>query len=612
MSISEPSALPQASAPVPSGTPDSAFDRIALSLSGGGFRASGYSLGTLNTLYLLGLLDNVHMLSTASGGTITGAFYALWRKRGKPFEAIYREFYAFLEQDTLLPEALRQWKTNVDTDKCNYKLIQAFADVYDRDLYDKARFGAFWEPDTDPANPFHLQSIIFGSTELYSGLTFRFQYAAFMPETITDNKGNTRPGFLIGNGNVHLPSEQARELRIADTVAASSCFPGGFEPLVMPDDFFPADGIQPALLNATGQPIERASIGLVDGGVYDNQGIESLLTANKRNREYRKKSPEFAKNTPAEQALLGPSSLLLISDVDSAGMDLYETPKPGPIRASNSSIGQLGRFQTIAQWVLLALFLMAVFQNSYFGNGSFWGGLLAGLSAVGLLITLGIQWLWNKITGYFKLLGVEIHALALPPFQGLSFTQLGYLLRIRVSSVLTLLSSVFLRRVRGLDYGLVFGSDNGLPPDVIVIPSIIGGIVKENDRPVKPGTPPTSVRSQLEAVVDTVRLGSDMSTTLWWLTDKNRMNAVIASAEITGCYRLLRQFEKQAPDGPRGQELNRRARLIWDAYQIAGEGFHLHPGVLSTLTDKSCTVEQLIERANALNNGKPVSALQTA
>ena len=608
MSVAEPSALPQSS--FQPGTPDSAFDRIALSLSGGGFRASGYSLGTLNALYLLGLLDNVHMLSTASGGTITGAFYALWRKRGKPFETIYRDFYAYLEQDSLLPAALRQWKANIDTDKSNYKLIHAFADVYDRDLYDEARFGAFWEPDPDPANPFHLQSIIFGSTELFSGLTFRFQYAAFLPETITDDKGVVRPGFLIGNGNVHIRSERARELRIADTVAASSCFPGGFEPLVMPDDFYPADGIQPALLNANGQAIDRDRIGLVDGGVYDNQGIESLLTANKRNRVYREKSASFAENTPAERALLDPSTLLLISDVDSAGMDLYDTPKPGPSRAGSSSIGNLGRFRTITQWVLLGVLLLAVFQNSYYGHGSFWAGLLAGLSAVGLLVTLGIQWLWNKITGYFKLLGIEIHALAVPPFQGLSFKQLGYLLRIRVSSVLTLLSSVFLRRVRGLDYGLVFGSDNGLPQDVVVLPSIIGGIVKEHDQPLRPGIPPTSVRNQLEAVYEIVRTGSDMSTTLWWLTDKHRMNAVIASAEITGCYRLLRQFERKAPNGSRGQELNRRARLIWDAYQKAGKDFHLHPGVLSTITDKSCTVDELIARANSLNNAKPVSSLQ--
>lgn len=605
MSLAEPSALPQASTPSPPGTPDSAFDRIALSLSGGGFRASAYSLGTLNVLYLLGLLDNVHMLSTASGGTITGAFYAFWRKQGKPFATIYQDFYTFLEQDTLLSEALRQWKTNIDTDKSNYKLIQAFADVYDRDLYNKARFGAFWEPDPDPANPFHLQSIIFGSTELFSGLTFRFQYAAFLPETITDDKGITRPGFLVGNGNVHIRLERARELRIADTVAASSCFPGGFEPLVMPDDFFPVDSFQPALLNANGQEIERNRIGLVDGGVYDNQGIESLLTANTRNRRYcdlKNPSPALATLLPPQRALLNPSTLLFISDVDSAGMDLYDTPKPGPSRAGSSSIGQLGRFRTIAQWVLLVVFMLAIFQTRYYGHGSFWAGVLAGLSAILLLVMLSIQWLWNKITAYFKLLGVEIHKLALPPLKGLSVKQLGYLLRIRVSSVLTLLSSVFLRRVRGLDYGLVFGSDNGLPPDVVVIPSIIGGIVKEHSRPTRPSTPSTSVRNQLGAVYETVRTGSDMSTTLWWLTDKRRMNAVIASAEITGCYRLLRQFERRAPSGPCGQELNRRAQLLWDAYQKAGENFHLHPGLFSTLKNTACTTDQLIAQANILNN----------
>ncbi len=102
---------------------------------------------------------------------------------------------------------------------------------------------------------------------------------------------------------------------------------------------------------------------------------------------------------------------------------------------------------------------------------------------------------------------------------------------------------------------------------------------------------------------ETVRTASDMSTTLWWLGDKNRMNAIVASAEITLCYRLLRQFERsqKAPDGPIGKELHRRARLIWDAYQQAGNGFRLHPGVLADLSDTQCTVSRLIERANALN-----------
>ena len=612
MSISETTG-PQQSPPVSatpdsatfnSTTPDSVFDRIALSLSGGGFRASAYGLGTLNALYLLGLLDNVHMLSTASGGTITGAFYALWRKRGKSFETIYQEFYDFLRQDKLLKEALVQWKTNIDGDRSNYKLIQAFADIYDRDVYDRTRMDAFWQPDPDPARPFHLQSIIFGATELYTGLTFRFQYAAFLPDTIIGDDGVNRPGFLVGNRNVHIRTERARELRIADAVAASSCFPAGFEPLVMPDDFFPANDIQPALLDGNGQATGKARIALVDGGVYDNQGIESLLRANERNKDHRD-SPAFAANSPAEQHLLGESTVLLIADVDSAGTDLHDTPPPGPTREGNSSIRQLVRNRTIAQWVLLAVFLLALVQSGS-GHGSFGAGLLAGLSAVGLLLTLGIHWGWTKLTDYVKLLGVDIHALALPAFESLSPKQWGYLLRIRLSSVLTLLMSVFLRRVRGLDYGLVFGNDNGLSRGVVVLASIIGGIVREHDAPRKHRSAKPSVRDQLAAVYETVRTASDMSTTLWWQQDSYRMNPILASAELTLCYRLLIRFEKHPPDGPRGNELERRARLLWDAYQQGGKGFRLHPGLLPDVEDITYSqnndrnVARLIQRANAL------------
>ncbi|GAB3809127.1 hypothetical protein GCM10028819_49710 [Spirosoma humi] len=598
-----PSTPPAPQQPPPSsGTPDSAFSRIALSLSGGGFRASTYSLGTLNALYLLGLLDNVHMLSTASGGTITGAFYALWRKQGKQFESIYKEFYEFLQRDTLLNESLRRWKANVDADKGHYKLINAFSDIYDRDLYDNTRFGVFWQPDSDANKPFHLQSIIFGATELYSGLTFRFQYASCMPETITDKRGDVRPSFLVGNGNVHIRSERARELRIADTVAASSCFPGGFEPLVLPYDFFSSDDIQPALLDANGKDIEKDRIALVDGGVYDNQGIESLLNANLRNRDYRKNSSDYSKNSLAEQNLLQPSTLLLIADVDSAGKDLYNTPLPGPTRARGTTFGQLGTVRSTAQWLLLILFVFSLFFSYQYGIGNFWAGLVAGLSAIGLLVALGIRWLWKKLTGYFKLLGLEIHALALPPVKGLSVQQLWYLLTIRLSSVLTLLSSVFLRRVRGLDYGLVFSRHNGLSPDVVVLPSIIGGIVKDFNKSHKADPLHPSVRDELAPIYETVRTASEMSTTLWWLDDKHRLKAIMASAELTLCYRLLRQFEKNPPIGPRGIELRRRATLIWAAFQVGGKCFHLHPGLLQSIEDPTTDVSQFIDQATKLNS----------
>jgi len=58
--------------------------KIGLSLSGGGYRATIYHLGTLRKLKEMELLDKVDVISTISGGSITGAYYGL---KGNDFEA---------------------------------------------------------------------------------------------------------------------------------------------------------------------------------------------------------------------------------------------------------------------------------------------------------------------------------------------------------------------------------------------------------------------------------------------------------------------------------------------------------------------------------------------
>jgi len=60
-------------------------DKIALCLSGGGYRAAGFHLGTLDYLDHLGLRDRVTMLSTVSGGTFIGTSYVLALIDKKPF-----------------------------------------------------------------------------------------------------------------------------------------------------------------------------------------------------------------------------------------------------------------------------------------------------------------------------------------------------------------------------------------------------------------------------------------------------------------------------------------------------------------------------------------------
>jgi NTE family protein len=61
--------------------------KIGLSLSGGGYRATAFHLGTLKKLKELNILDEVEVISTISGGSLTGAYYLLHKDDFENFEA---------------------------------------------------------------------------------------------------------------------------------------------------------------------------------------------------------------------------------------------------------------------------------------------------------------------------------------------------------------------------------------------------------------------------------------------------------------------------------------------------------------------------------------------
>jgi predicted acylesterase/phospholipase RssA len=54
---------------------DAAPGRIGLALSGGGFRASIFHLGVIRRLEELGIMGDIDVVSTVSGGSIIGAYY---------------------------------------------------------------------------------------------------------------------------------------------------------------------------------------------------------------------------------------------------------------------------------------------------------------------------------------------------------------------------------------------------------------------------------------------------------------------------------------------------------------------------------------------------------
>lgn len=573
---------------------DLQFDRIALSLSGGGFRAAAYGLGTLKTLHLLGLLGNVHLLSTASGGTLVGMYYAQRHKANPttPFAAIYQDFYAWLEQDTLLAHALDRWKERLTTP--NYKLINAFADVYNQELYANMRFDIFWQETLPPTPLFHLQSIIFGATELYSGLTFRFQHSAFLSA-----RQKLKDSYVVGNGNVSISSHHARQLRLGDIVAASSCFPGGFEPLVMPDDFWPAaiETEKPILRKGyTGGNLPVSRIALLDGGVYDNQGIESLLLANERNSRHRK-NPALS---PEQAALLEPSTLYLIADVSGANKGLYQAPEPRPTTGSSPTLPQLGRYVGLILLLLLALATGLAWHETT----RFWGGLLTGIALVVAGVVGGLALVsWRKANELLGRIGPTVPGWVWPRLSEVSLRQWRYLLEIRLTSLVALLTTVFVRRVRSLNYEALYRRLNEDPPTYQVIPSLIGTIATDCERQKRKKKPPTkshSVFNQLEAVYHIIQEAQAMPTTLWWQQDLPKLPAIVASAELTLCYQLLRRFEQKAPAaGTQAAEVQRRAQLLWETYQRGGPGFLVPVTALVLLQSPTCTVEELLNLANS-------------
>lgn len=64
---------------------------LGLSLSGGGYRAAAFHLGTMRKLHELRILEKVNVLSTISGGSITGAYFCLSDSAYNEFELKMKE-----------------------------------------------------------------------------------------------------------------------------------------------------------------------------------------------------------------------------------------------------------------------------------------------------------------------------------------------------------------------------------------------------------------------------------------------------------------------------------------------------------------------------------------
>lgn len=237
---------------------------IALTLSGGGYRASIFHIGVLSYLYHLRLddgsrlLDHITVMSTVSGGTITGMLYLLSLAEDDNVPKHLADMYDKIVANNLANYLLQ----NVAKKKNDSKLsiIKELGNVYDSVFFQGNTFQSLY----DVVQKSHLHHYAAYATDISNALPFRFQVAK---EIYDDAK--------IGNEVKCVKLENAKKYRLSDILAASSCFPIVFEPINFPRDFkdyseddeFAQSNMQTMLM---------------DGGIIDNQGIDYLIEADRQ------------------------------------------------------------------------------------------------------------------------------------------------------------------------------------------------------------------------------------------------------------------------------------------------------------------------------------------
>jgi predicted acylesterase/phospholipase RssA len=560
------------------------LENIALTFSGGGFRAASYSLGTLAYLNHIkfgeegkerSLLKNVTYISSTSGGSITNALYSSYIHKGKTFADVYKKLMACLTGQQLLDEVFSVMKNDNEWNVAgNYKarnFINAFAKVYDRLLYGEEIFGVFWNEEN-----IKEFEICLNSTEFYRGLSFRFQ---------TEGSNNTFQ--KIGNNYLHFDATKldiVKKIKLADMVAASSCFPAGFEPIVYPEDFSYAN--KKAVLSIedlkhnmiavdyqeTENPIEH-SFGLMDGGITDNQGLKSAMTADEKRRRRKRDSNPF--------------DLIMVTDVTSYFMDEYKEPaeqlKP-PISKNNIDYyiqlfkGTVSSLTKKINWGLLISIVILIASIATIGFtkdlllqnvGSFFCGfsLLLFIVIIMLKKVKLVRWIFqNKdnietekyLNDFIKNQKFISEKILLSLIHFLRFTKIGLLekmIKSRVASMLSMLLDVNLKQTRRLIYELFYDDqkwENRRASNFIYELSTLNNTSRTHrfnntENPFKPHLDwdATAADKALllygcDKLLTVAEEARTMGTTLWF-DEKNegKLKQIIATGQFTTCCNLL-------------------------------------------------------------------------
>ena len=224
---------------------------FALALSGGGYRATLFSLGSLWRLNEFGLLSQINRITSVSGSSIVSAFLARsWSElKFKTGTTIFENF------PTVIAEPIGAFcSKNLDV-KAGISGIFSFRkSIGDKiaEAYAKRLFGSSTLQDIPDLN--EGPEFIFYATSMQTGASVRIT-----KERIADYKVGEWPN---------------PRLSMAQIVGASSAFPPVLSPVTIECE--PSDWKKTKGAFLYDQKEFRKKLVLTDGGVYDNMGLEAV------------------------------------------------------------------------------------------------------------------------------------------------------------------------------------------------------------------------------------------------------------------------------------------------------------------------------------------------
>lgn len=217
--------------PLPSVTP------LAVTMSGGGFRATLPAVGVIRLLADAGMLADLRYVSSVSGGSLANGIVAVnWSK-------LRREGFSSRAVDDLVIEPLVK---RISGKSLKFSLVmgawRTLGPLTRTELlarrFDEWFFGGLELTDLDP----DVRWVV-NAANMTTGVRFTFERD------------------VLGDYTIGLIPTAGTGIRLSLAVAASAAVPGAFAPVVLDHLEFPCGAYRPVLL---------------DGGAYDNTGLEAL------------------------------------------------------------------------------------------------------------------------------------------------------------------------------------------------------------------------------------------------------------------------------------------------------------------------------------------------